>query len=171
MFGSCPLEHKHCVGLLSSGTWLGGHIHWLGLLLSVIVSPGQIHWSELLKSRTKFPGQTHSPGLLALRTWLPGQPKNKIIPSHLLPTILWNFYEIIYLNHRIFHTFLSIFSILSSFCIFSSFSTFCTSLYFFCLHICDYWPSSILMKNNKILQLKYRCFIIGFFKTIQPFTK
>ena len=61
-----------------------------------------------------------------------------------------------YLNHRIFHTFLGIFSILSSFCIFSSFSTSCIFLYFFCLHICDYLPFSILMKNNKIVQLKYR---------------
>ena len=86
MFGSCPFVHRHCVGLLSAGTWLGGHMHWLGSVLSVIVSPGQIHRSE---SRTKFPGQTHSPGLLVSGTWLPGQPKNKIIPHHFLDTILW----------------------------------------------------------------------------------
>ena len=83
MFGSCPFVHKHCVGLLTSGTWLGGHMHWLGLLLSVIISPGQIHLSESLESSTKFPGQTHSPGLLASGTWSPGQPKNKIIPLFL----------------------------------------------------------------------------------------
>ena len=89
MFGSCPFVHRHCVGLLSAGTWLGGHMHWLGLLLFVIISPGQIHLSESLESSTKFPGQTHSPGLLASGTWSPGQPKDKIIPHHFLATILW----------------------------------------------------------------------------------
>ena len=89
MFGICPLGHKQCVGLLSSGTWLPGHMHWLERLLSGIVSPGQIHLSESLESSTKFPGQKHSPGLLVLGTWSPGQPKNKIIPHHFLATILW----------------------------------------------------------------------------------